>query len=394
MQIQFSRIKYILFAMNICFVLGSFRMGGAERQALYLANRLRHKGNNLSFIGFIDGPLRLKLVNDDFPATFIDWSEITEKGHFNLLSKFFKRLQQIYCFLKYLHSNKIDILMPYTITPNVRCGLLYKFGGVRLCVWNQRDAGISFRNSVARQIAAWLTPVFISNSDEGKRYISATYKVSLSRIHVINNAIVPCFIVPGDKKVIRNKLGMDENAFIALMIANLTLHKDHPTLLKAWANYLNKRNTISSAQLLLAGNFENAYDEIVKLIEDHLLSETVRLLGFVDTVHDIIVASDICVFSSKEEGCPNGVLECMAAGLAVSGTDISAIRNIVAIENLPYLSPIGDYHSMSKSIFSLEINTIDRKSIGEANRKIIINRFNPDILVQQTCSVIDNNLRK
>ena len=42
-----------------------------------------------------------------------------------------------------------DVLLPYTWFPNVLCGLVWRFTGARVCVWNQRDSGVSLDPSRA-----------------------------------------------------------------------------------------------------------------------------------------------------------------------------------------------------------------------------------------------------
>ena len=69
------------------------------------------------------------------------------------------------------------------------------------------------------------------------------------------------------------------------------------------------------------------------------LGAHVHFLGPVDDVGALLAELDLGVLSPREEACPNGVLECMAAGLAVVGTDNDGIREVLGESSGRFLAP-------------------------------------------------------
>src|SRR5215203_7381277 len=120
------------------------------------------------------------------------------------------------------------------------------------------------------------------------------------------------------------------------MVADLHSNKDHATLLRAWRKIVMTCNAV----LVLAGRHDDAYESLVVLSYELGIERNVRFAGHVSDVPGLLSAVDIGVFSSLSEGCPNGVLECMAAGLAVAGTDIEGLREVTGCSEL--LTPVGD----------------------------------------------------
>jgi glycosyltransferase involved in cell wall biosynthesis len=90
----------------------------------------------------------------------------------------------------------------------------------------------------------------------------------------------------------------------------------------------------------------------------------------VSDVAGLLTAVDIGVFSSRSEGCPNGVLECMAAGLAIAATDIEGVREVVGSSEL--LAPVGDADALSHTILKLASDPVLCMTFGAQNRKRII----------------------
>jgi glycosyltransferase involved in cell wall biosynthesis len=165
------------------------------------------------------------------------------------------------------------------------------------------------------------------------------------------------------------------------MVANLTHQKDHTTLLRAWRAVVDQSSDRTSAPiLLLAGYFGDAYDALRRLAQELRLGKTVRFLGQVHDISGLLSAIDIGVLSSPGEGSPNGVLECMAAGLPVVGTDIPGIREAVGPDGFPYLAPPDDADALAARILTLAADPAARARAGSANQRRIETTFTPAIM--------------
>jgi N-acetylgalactosamine-N,N'-diacetylbacillosaminyl-diphospho-undecaprenol 4-alpha-N-acetylgalactosaminyltransferase len=67
---------------------------------------------------------------------------------------------------------------------------------------------------------------------------------------------------------------------------------------------------------------ESLHSELIKLIEDIGLEQSVHLIGFQKDIARYLSVADIFVFSSELEGFPNVLLEAMSMGLPIISTDI------------------------------------------------------------------------
>jgi glycosyltransferase involved in cell wall biosynthesis len=107
------------------------------------------------------------------------------------------------------------------------------------------------------------------------------------------------------------------------------------------------------------------------------LGSSVRFLGQVADVAGLLQAVDMGVFASPMEGSPNGVLECMAAGLPIIGTNVAGIREAVGSDGLPYLAPPHDEERFAELVLRLANDPERRRQIGRTNRRRIEQEFSP-----------------
>jgi glycosyltransferase involved in cell wall biosynthesis len=354
---------------RVVFVLGNLELGGAERQALILAKHLvQYEQADVEVWGFNhSGPVAGLCDQHHIASRVIPSPDLLK-------------------FARLLRQHRPDILLPYTSLPNVLCGLVWQRTGARLCVWNQRDEGIFSLDAKWLQRAARQTPRFISNSNAGARYLIEQLNVDPEKVRVIPNGI-EAQLPQADRTAWRTRLEIDDAAFVACMVANVHANKDHATLLKAWrlvVKALKQRGR--KAVLVLAGRHYGAYESLVDLTNELEIASNVRFAGYVSDVAGLLGAVDLGVFSSCSEGCPNGVLECMAAGLAVVGTDIEVIREVAGESE--FLAPCGNAKRFAEQILKLAADPALCATIGAANQSRIKARYNARRMCEDTVSLL------
>jgi glycosyltransferase involved in cell wall biosynthesis len=159
------------------------------------------------------------------------------------------------------------------------------------------------------------------------------------------------------------------------MIAHLHPGKDHATLLQAWrivADRLSRQGR--RGVLVLAGRPAGTEDALKALAFDLRLQEHVRFVGEVRDIAGLAAACDVGVLSSRAEGCPNGVLEGMAAGLAFAGTDIP-VREAVGQDSFPFLASPGDAERLAAALARLAGDRETRAKLGARNRERVRREF-------------------
>ena len=372
---------------KIIFVFNALELGGAERQALLLARHLiKEYLAEVQIWGFL-APGKMTELCDEYE---IPWRIAPFKWSW----KRTELAKNLITFALTLRKAKPDIIMPYCWMPNIVCGLVWKLTGARLCIWNQRDEGRGLHRGEIARIAVRQTPMFISNSLAGIEVLERTYNMHGRKVWLIPNGVV-LNGAKSDRVAWRKRLGVEEDTFLGVMLAHLHSFKDHYTLLKAWRLFIdNLHDSGKAPQLLFAGRLEDTHLALKALAFDLDLGGYVKFLGPIDDIGGLLNAVDLGVHSSYKEGCPNGVLECMAGGLAVVGTDILGIREALGSYNAMHLVPIKDEKSLADKLMMFYKNEEYRIEIGKLNKKRVEESFSVDKMLNATVSVIGKFLRR
>jgi glycosyltransferase involved in cell wall biosynthesis len=372
---------------NIIFVCATLELGGAEKQALQLARYLTDEQHaRTQFWGF-SGPGKLSQLCDQngipwhvFPFPFKDKYLI-------------QTIINLYRFCFTLRKAHPDILLPYTIMPNIICGLIWRWSGARVCIWNQRDLGIGRFAPELEKVAIQNTPLFIANSEQGIIYLNKTFHVKMDKLQLIRNGVeldMPLL----SRKEWRDRMGVDENTFVACMVGNLSSFKDHGTLLKAWhmvIEYL-KNGQQHLPILVLAGRFDDMYIPLKNLAGSLGIIDQVQFLGKVDDIAGLLQAIDLGLFSSFSESSPNGVLECMAAGLAVVVTDSPGVQEIIGEDGRIQLSPVGNESKLAEKIIQFISSPSLRSALGAKNRERILREYSLNRMCEDTALFLSKTM--
>ncbi len=287
-----------------------------------------------------------------------------------------------------LRSDRADMLLPFTAAPNIACSLVWRFTGARACVWNQRDEGRHLPDNLMTRMALRQASMFISNSTHAAEFLANNFKIPRNKQRVIFNAITLPEPAQG-REAWRLKLGALPDTIVACMPANLTEFKDHVTLLDAWKIVVEESRATGAPPLLaLAGRPGKTAETLRAQARDLAIEHTVKFLGVVEDISGLLHAADLGVFSSLTEGLPNGVLECMAAGLAVAATDIPGIREAVGTEGAECLVPQKDAAAMARAILHLMREQKQRKELGRNLQQRAQSEFAPEKINQEWLEAI------
>jgi len=370
-------------------VHGSLDLGGCERQALLLARHLREReGAEVHFVGLggsRDGKVAELCRADGLPCIWagIFWAAPGRR----------QRLQGLWALRRLLRMLRPDVLLPYTAYANIMCGLVWRFTQARACIWTQRNEGRLLDGGRLERLAVKCTPAFMSNSEHAVGLLRQLYAIPRERISVIRNG-VELAAPRKTRDEWRESLRVGSDTPMLCMVANLTAYKDHATLLRAWRVVLDQWQDRRPPVLALAGRPAERAEALKALAFDLDLGRSVRFLGLVDDVSGLLAACDLGAFSSMLEGLPNGVLECMATGLAVAGTDIPGVREAVGPEGVPFLASPGDATQLADRIMALAQNAGRRREVGTHMRRRIDKEFSPERMCRSMVDLIGESLER
>jgi glycosyltransferase involved in cell wall biosynthesis len=351
---------------RIVFVVAWPVMGGAERNALQvLLHFARHEGAHVEVLALTAEEGRFRT---DLNAAGIPWHPYPVHWFGGKARK----AQTLAGLAVRLRRLRPDVLMPYTTRPNVLCGLVWRFTGASVCVWNQRDLSVStkFSPEVVER-AARRSSLLVANSIAGSEYLVSRFGVRPDRVRVVLDTVeLPTPVMSRSEWRARRELR--EDAVVATMLAHFHHGKDHETVLRAWRHVVDRVG--DGAVLLLAGRSAGAKDAAKAVAYDLDLGSSVRFLEDVVDVSGLLAASDIGVLSSQSESAPNALLESMAAGLPVVGTDVPGIREILPSEQTSFLATPRDAAALAAALVQLIDDQDARERLGRRNAEHIAAR--------------------
>jgi glycosyltransferase involved in cell wall biosynthesis len=370
-----------LASLKIVIMVGTFIRGGCERQAFLLARELIHRHGLNAEVWALKYPGE---YSREFEAAGIP----TKTLHFR--HPRYGWMQHSWPILRELKKSGVDILLPFTTWPNVVAGLTYRLAGVKLCIWGERHAGGERIPGVER-IAVTQYRRFVANSTAGVEFLANVMRVNRTRLSFVPNGVELPQIAQGTDW--RAKLGLKPGQLLVVKVANITNFKDHATLLRAWKVVQDEWQGRDRPVLALAGYLtEDTYPECERIVREAGIGSTVRFLGGVTDVPALLNACDMAAFSSRNEGMPNGVLECMAAGKAVVASDLPGIRDALGPDPNDILVPPGDASQFARRLLDVLGNAARRTALGAANAARIRIEFSVERMAQRHLDVVTSEL--
>ena len=375
---------YLDYDKLIIIVIGTLNgMGGAERQAILLAEHLNNSGYNVKLLAFSRGDTEqvLKQKNIDYVVYPFDGYQSFTKNIVSLIKlTFFLRKLKPFAFIPFITLNSKYI------------GLIWKFTGAKFACWNQRDEGREVYGSRLEKISANNVPVIISNSLPGKDAIIKKVGISKNKIKIINNGIeIPSGLT--NEVDWRQLLNLSPQTKIVSMLASIYKYKDHTTLLKAWKIVLESFcDSPALPVLILAGTFKGMENQLKTLCYDLRIANNVYFIGATPHTNALIEQSELVVHSSNKEGCPNAVLEAMALSKPVIATDIPGNVQAMGTKYANYcLSKPNNYHDFAIKTVKLLNDENLNSDIGSYNLQRIKDEFSINKMVNSYLQLIKEN---
>jgi glycosyltransferase involved in cell wall biosynthesis len=369
-----------LHGVRIALVVGTLHLRGTQRQALRLAEHLvRAEGAAPEVWGTAGdaGSATASCASLGIPCHVVDvpWSKRRAE-----------RIVRLVGLAMAMRRRRPHALISYGSYPNLQAAYVWRLAGARTCVWSQRDAGY-FIPYPTQKAAARRVPWFIANSSPGAAYLKVL-EVPPHRVALIRNGVA---LDPprACRAEWRRRLGLAGSDPAACMVASLIPPKDHVTLIRAWQQVVQRADGDRRRPpiLLLAGETRETFPAAEALLREAGLAH-VLFLGEVADVAGLLGAADLCVFSSLSEGSPNGVLEAMAAGLAVAATDLPGIREIVGEAGAPFLAPPRDAEALADRVGRLLASPETRRSLGQRNRRHVAGEYTCERMGSRTAALL------
>jgi glycosyltransferase involved in cell wall biosynthesis len=151
--------------------------------------------------------------------------------------------------------------------------------------------------------------------------------VPLQKIHVQHMPVRPFAPVPEmQKRELRHRLGFDDRVRVLLCVGRLSREKGQIDLVRAFPR-IRELVGDSLLRMVLVGDGPER-PRIEELCRSLNLSGVVVLAGQQNEVDPYYGIADVFILPSLSEGCPNVLLEAMAAGVPVVATAVGGVPEV------------------------------------------------------------------
>jgi glycosyltransferase involved in cell wall biosynthesis len=371
-----------LILARILQLIGSFDQGGSERQALELTRLLHDSGKYEVFLASLqtEGVLRASIENlklgdvPSYPLTsFYDRNAVT----------------QLRRFVAYLRASRIDLLHTHDFYSNIfgmTAGLL---AGVKVRIASRRETG-GLRTTAQTQLqkAAYALAHQVVANSESVRQKLIDEGMKSNRVTVIHNGLeVDRVTAPAgtSREEALTALGAnqlpDDFKYFVTIVANMRHEvKDYPMFLRM-AQRVSR--VMPGVGFLLAGEGE-LQQSLRQMAGEFGIGGSTFFLGRCENIAQLLKVSDVCVLTSKAEGFSNSILEYMAAGRPVVATDVGGAREAIIEGKAGYTVPAGNDRLMAGTVVSLLRDPAKARSMGEAGKRVVQEKFSAEALLKNT----------
>lgn len=123
-------------------------------------------------------------------------------------------------------------------------------------------------------------------------------------------------------------------------------------------------------------------------IQEYIEDGSINYLGTTEDVRPYYEDCTALVLPTYREGFPVSVMEAMACGRAVIGSDTNGCRDAICNENTGFLVPVGDEKEIAEKIIWCIENPQKVKEFGTSSRKLAEERFNQKIINEKILEII------
>lgn len=250
----------------------------------------------------------------------------------------------------------------------------------RAVVWMHNASDITPRGPVRRLVYRLLdavTSAYYGVADAQRGYLVEQLRYPAHKIEVVENGVDPSRFRPAgadERARIRGEVGIPATAPTIGILAVLRPEKDHATALHAMRMVLDE---IPDARLVLIG--DGPLRRLLEQLAVQLgIADNVVFAGARSDVDRVLALVDVTLLSSYTECFPLAVLEAMACGVPVIGTEVGGVPDMIDDGVTGQLVPAREPRAMADALIKVLRNPGRTVGMGRAARQRVEDRFTLD----------------
>jgi len=295
-----------------------------------------------------------------------------------------KDMKLFFTYRKILKQEKPDMVITYSIKPNIYGGLACSMAGIPYCS-NVQGLGTAFqRKGLAQFVTALYKSalrkarvVFFENEGNAREFIDRNI-VQQERITILHGAGINLEAYPEVKYP-------DNEAVHFLYLGRIMKEKGIDELFAAMRQLHGELG--DRVVLDLVGFFD---DDYYKEQVDQLVADGIAVFhGFQTEPRPYYAAADCVVLASYHEGMSNVLLESAATGRPVITSDIYGCKEAVDADVTGLLCNVKDTDSLYEQMMRMaQMTKAERQAMGDAGRAKMEREFEKTLVVNKTMEAI------
>lgn len=291
-------------------------------------------------------------------------------------------------YIELLNTIKFDVIICHTPITGLMVRMAafkHRLKGTKVIYWSHGLAWTASSNlkerikyKIPEILASTLCDAIITINDED--YLEAK-QFPCKHIYKVNGVGFPIEkykCSAREYQDVRAELGIPPNKIFILSVGELSLRKNHITILKAINLLSNKQDYVYAICGRVKTN-SNCVQDMRQYANEHNID--FRLLGFRDDIPDIMHASDIGAIPSIREGLGMAGLQSLCAGVPLVGTNVQGIKEYIIPGKTGYLYNSNDIKGFADGISRLSDKTL-RESM-RTNCLSVVKNFDLSVSVEQ-----------
>ena len=179
---------------------------------------------------------------------------------------------------------------------------------------------------------------------------------------------------------VRRQLGVGAGEVLVASIGRLAEQKGHRYVLTAFAKLVHARGI--AARLIILGDGELRAG-LERQARAEGIADRVTFGGIRPDVFRLLGAIDVVVFGSLFEGLPVALLEAMATGRCIVGTDVPGIVEAVRDGREALIVPARDAEALGEALHRVATVPGLQRRLGEAARRRFLEEFTAERMVER-----------
>jgi glycosyltransferase involved in cell wall biosynthesis len=224
--------------------------------------------------------------------------------------------------------------------------------------------------------------IAVAANSEGLRHLALKSDPEF-QIHVVRNGVDILFFRPSEQPM------SDDGHFYFLFAGRFCVQKNIGMLIKAFSACLSRHPAI---RLVLLGNGPH-YPELKSLAESLVVDGNIKWAGWrsKNDTRAFYQSSHCLVNPSINEGMPNTVLEAMACGLPVLGSDCIGNRELIVNGENGFLFTPFNLDELRDRMIDLADDRQLCGMLGANGRRMCCERYTWTAVTDELCSLFHRN---